>query len=267
MRFLRLVTALALLGCSMPAALGQAFVVAACGAAALPLGSTGQPLQITATGMICVASDPVTTQAVGGNVAAGTTDSGNPVKVGGIYLTTPPTLTNGQRGDVQLDVNSNLRSRIVTSITAATDGHSNSVIGSATRSDTSSSSQTLLAVAQWNFNGATWDRQFSCPLSAAVNVTAGATTELVALTASQTIRVCSFAITMSAAGTAQFVTGTGTNCGTGTANLTGAMTLGTTTPMAISAGGNSLLRSAVAGALCLAAVTGNVTGFVNYAKY
>lgn len=42
-----------------------------------------------------------------GNVASGATDSGNPVKVGGKYNTTPPTLTNGQRGDAQLDVNGN----------------------------------------------------------------------------------------------------------------------------------------------------------------
>lgn len=37
-----------------------------------------------------------------GNVAAGASDSGNPVKIGGVYNSTLPTLTNGQRGDVQL---------------------------------------------------------------------------------------------------------------------------------------------------------------------
>lgn len=40
-----------------------------------------------------------------GSVASGATDSGNPVKVGGIYNSSPITLTNGQRGDVQLDAN------------------------------------------------------------------------------------------------------------------------------------------------------------------
>lgn len=44
-----------------------------------------------------------------GNVASGTTDSGNPIKVGGVYNTSAPTLTNGQRGDLQVDVNSNLK--------------------------------------------------------------------------------------------------------------------------------------------------------------
>lgn len=38
-----------------------------------------------------------------GGVASGATDSGNPVKTGGVYNTTPPTLTNGQRGDTQMD--------------------------------------------------------------------------------------------------------------------------------------------------------------------
>ncbi len=37
-----------------------------------------------------------------GSVASGATDSGNPVKVGGVYNSTKPTLTTGQRGDLQL---------------------------------------------------------------------------------------------------------------------------------------------------------------------
>lgn len=39
---------------------------------------------------------------VGGNVASGATDSGNPVKVGGRYNAAQPTLVDGQRGDMQL---------------------------------------------------------------------------------------------------------------------------------------------------------------------
>lgn len=46
--------------------------------------------------------DPTAAAEVVGNVAAGATDSGKPVKVGGVYNTTFPTLTNGQRGDTQL---------------------------------------------------------------------------------------------------------------------------------------------------------------------
>lgn len=39
----------------------------------------------------------------GGGIASGATDSGNPVKIGGKYNSTPITLTDGQRGDLQLD--------------------------------------------------------------------------------------------------------------------------------------------------------------------
>jgi hypothetical protein len=40
-----------------------------------------------------------------GNVASAATDSGNPVKTGGKYNSTKPTLTNGQRGDTQVEIN------------------------------------------------------------------------------------------------------------------------------------------------------------------
>lgn len=46
---------------------------------------------------------------VAGNVASGATDSGNPVKVGGKYNLSAPTLANGQRGDLQLDSAGNLK--------------------------------------------------------------------------------------------------------------------------------------------------------------
>ena len=48
--------------------------------------------------------DTTGTYAVG-NVASGAADSGNPVKMGGKYNATLPTLTDGNRGDAQLDIN------------------------------------------------------------------------------------------------------------------------------------------------------------------
>lgn len=119
------------------------------------------------------------------------------------------------------------------------------------------------------FNGTSWDNAFTCPSTAVVNVSAAATTEIVALTAAKTIRVCSFAITVdTAATTAKFVYGTGTNCGSGTADITGAMRFVDEGGMALSApAGGSLFRTASANALCLTAATGAVTGFVTYAKF
>ncbi len=58
-------------------------------------------IPVDSTGNLLVDSDGTF---VVGKVASGSADSGGPVKVGGRYNTTPPTLTNGQRGDVQLSV-------------------------------------------------------------------------------------------------------------------------------------------------------------------
>jgi hypothetical protein len=51
---------------------------------------------------VVIASDQTPVQVVG-NVASAASDSGNPIKIGGRFNTTLPTLTSGQRGDLQLD--------------------------------------------------------------------------------------------------------------------------------------------------------------------
>lgn len=53
-------------------------------------------------------------QAVGGNAASASTDSGNPVKVGGVYNSSPPALTSGQRGDTQMDSAANIKIYLAT---------------------------------------------------------------------------------------------------------------------------------------------------------
>lgn len=200
-------------------------------------------------------------QAVAGNVASAGTDAGNPVKVGGVYNTTSPTFTNGQRGDLQVGTRGSLNVQVCGADT-------NTCIIASSPADAQSTGSGLIVRSQNTlFNGATWDRAFTCSNTAVVNVTAGATTQLVALSGATQIRVCSLAITMSAAGTAKFVYGTGANCGTGTTDITGAMPLATGTPLAISGVQGSVLRGAASNALCLAAVTGNVTGFVTYAQF
>lgn len=62
------------------------------------IATASNPIRIDPTG--------TTSQPVVGNVAAGASDSGNPIKIGGKYTTTIPLLTDGQRGDTQLDENS-----------------------------------------------------------------------------------------------------------------------------------------------------------------
>lgn len=46
-----------------------------------------------------------------GNIASNVADTGNPIKVGGKYNSTAPTLDNGDRGDMELDVNGNVKTR------------------------------------------------------------------------------------------------------------------------------------------------------------
>lgn len=65
----------------------------------LLVGPNGEAI-LTASGLSVVSA---------GNVAAGAADSGNPVKVGGKYTVTEPTLADGQRGDMSLDANGRQR--------------------------------------------------------------------------------------------------------------------------------------------------------------
>lgn len=65
-----------------------------------------------------------------GNVAAGAADSGNPLKVGGKYNLTLPTLTDGNRGDSQLDVNGNQRAALFAQINTGVDALANTQVAS-----------------------------------------------------------------------------------------------------------------------------------------
>jgi hypothetical protein len=147
----------------------------------------------------------------------------------------------------------------------------NGVVSALPNSDALSTSTNLALATQafgYSYNGASLDRDFTCPSSAVINVAAAATTQLVALASSQIIRVCSFVISGDTlATTATFVYGTGANCGTGQVALTGAMRLPDEGSIALSGMNGSLFRSIASNALCLTAATGAVTGFVTYAQY
>lgn len=114
-----------------------------------------------------------------GNVAAAASDSGNPVKVGGVFNTTIPTLTNGQRGDMQFDS----RNGLFVTIKAVSGATGANVIapadGQAGQNGLAVNAETMV------FNGATWDRSPGTTLGSygiirdaagnarGVNVTAG----------------------------------------------------------------------------------------------
>jgi hypothetical protein len=61
-----------------------------------------------------------------------------------------------------------------------------------------------------------------CSGQAAISVAAAGTSQIVPLVTGQQIRICHLSLSSSVAITVQLVSGTGSNCGTGTANITGA---------------------------------------------
>jgi len=110
------------------------------------------PLQCNDSYTSCLPLTSTNPTPTGGNVASGATDSGNPVKIGGRYNATLPTLADGQRGDLQLDprggamfVLKGFNSSSGLSSIAAADG---------------SSALTSLPMVTYGllFNGATYDR-------------------------------------------------------------------------------------------------------------
>jgi len=102
-----------------------------------------------------VRGDTTGTYAVG-NVASGATDSGNPVKVGGKYNATQPTLTDGQRGDVQLTTRGAIKTTLFANDTSTTIR----VFADNADAVATTSTGNALGVVNRNtvYNGTTWDR-------------------------------------------------------------------------------------------------------------
>lgn len=108
----------------------------------------------------------------------------------------------------------------------------------------------------------------ACDSSAVVSVAAGATAAIAAGVSGRRIRVCAFSLSAdTAATTAQWKQGTGTTCGTGTANLSGAYNMAVGVPLTSGSGLGELFKTAATADLCLTAVTGAVAGLVTYAIY
>lgn len=90
--------------------------------------------------------------AMQGNVASGATDSGNPVKTAGVFLTTQPTVTTGQRVDTQAT------SRGET-LVAISNGAAQVAVTQAASDGTSIATNRLLVLSLGQvWNGATTDR-------------------------------------------------------------------------------------------------------------
>lgn len=115
-------------------------------------------------------------------------------------------------------------------------------------------------------DGTLTEGNFACTSFAAISVTGGNTTQIVGLSASTVIRVCTIVLDISVTGTGTILSGTGANCGT-PANSTGAFGLLTSTPFVLSDANGAVYRGTAGGELCIAAATGNISGYVMYAQY
>jgi hypothetical protein len=112
---------------------------------------------------------------VQGNTGTATTDAGNPVKIGGLYTTTPPTLTTGQRGDALTDANGVLLSRW-------TIGSGNAGLVSNVNGGMADGSNNLVVTYRLItrgeiFNGGTWDRVKKPALTARLLTAAASTND------------------------------------------------------------------------------------------
>jgi hypothetical protein len=147
---------------------------------------------------------------------------------------------------------------------AGADGVSNTVATPTTEAG----AQLYNRIFPYWFNGTTNDRQFSCTNTLPVSVAATGPTEVIPLTAGQTIRVCNFTVSVDTGGAldVSFVYGTGADCGTGTTTIAGPYdqitsfgpTFTAQAPLTIPAGNALCLTNSAATAL---------TGVVIYAKF
>lgn len=130
--------------------------VAMVGAAADGAAAAGNPVLVAgmdgSNNAQTLATDTSGNQIAVGNVASGATDSGNPVKVGGLYSSTLPTLTNGQRGNLQLSPKGMLL--VAGDTNAIADGSANII---ASLPDLSGAIRPFGSY-PFAFNGSTWDR-------------------------------------------------------------------------------------------------------------
>ena len=104
--------------------------------------------------------------------------------------------------------------------------------------------------------------------SAAINISTSTTTQLVALAAAQAIYVTHFDVIAGGTGTIQFVYGTGANCGTGQAVLTGAYPLTAQVGIVAGVGLGAVLVVPAGNALCAVTVGAvQYSGAVSYGQF
>lgn len=124
-----------------------------------------------------------------------------------------------------------------------------------------------LSVGPSLYNGTGFEAAFACTNSAPVSISGSGNTQIVALTSLATIRICnvSWSVSDGSAVAVKLTTGTGSNCGTGTADLTGVYT---SPAVALDFGPLAALRGPISTAICANSGTAiAIGGTVVYAKF
>lgn len=181
----------------------------------------------------------------------------------------PPVLVAGQAGTAVMpgnihtiitDTNGNIDPAGLA--TAQADGSSNTP-----NVPSASGAAATQPVYPYRFNGSTWDREQSCPNSASITFSAASgTLEIVALTASQIVFVCSIDLSSDTATNITLQYGTGSNCGTGTTSISGA--LQNVLSWSHNWGPEAALRTAASNAFCVtSSVAATIGGVITYAKH
>jgi hypothetical protein len=187
-----------------------------------------------------------------GAAAAAAAKAGNPVLVGGQDGTNAQSLLVDTAGRVQLAGATN----------NSADGLNNSEAVIAAGSGSS-----FVKNFNYRFNGATWDRDFACTSTAAITFTAASgTQQIIALAASQVIRVCSILLASDTLTNITLEYGTGALCGTGTTAISGPIPNVLT--FAMSWNPETAIRTAASNAFCIvSSAVATIGGTVTYAQF
>ncbi len=134
----------------------SAVAVSACGTPPnSPVAGNAYPVTQDLTGKLCTSGATGGPQISVGPTNAGSADTGTaPVKIGCIFVSTPPTLTTTWIGNAQCDSGGRLLAHLVGTSLALSDGQSNT----SGKLDIGGGAFAGLDVTGFAFNGSTWDR-------------------------------------------------------------------------------------------------------------
>ena len=122
-----------------------------------------------------------------------------------------------------------------------------------------------LMVAPWQFNGASWDRQFVCTNQVFVNLAASGNAQVIAASGSTSVRICHMHLSTTAPETLQITTGTGVNCAVANAVIDSYQS---TSAFTFDGGPSAALRGGASNAVCVnPSANTTLTGVIIYAQF